>query len=271
MTGVVWAAIEALTPDDALPQAESGDISGTITPADRVEAISMVNRDTGDTYGAATFDNDTGAFTFESLPGDANYDLKLLTTDAMHFEGIDLSFVDAPLIRMADARYDALNVTPPATEPVTHADVDLITRTIINDDSFVDHARCIYLRADTAGQVTALVELIRDTPFHADGDTDIIRRVELWYFEKIDGSWRRADDFNRMVDRRQLTQEEWKALEVSYLPAMSVTIDREGESEAMTIDLPATIAPQTGRVGESPTADDTTSPILIGVPAEDAP
>jgi hypothetical protein len=67
--------------------------------------------------------------------------------------------------------------------------------------SFYNKVRLLELAGDNQHAV-GLVELIRDTEFHASG-TEIVWRVELWYFEFQNGGWAKVSQQNKIVDRQR--------------------------------------------------------------------
>ena len=66
-----------------------GDLAGRVRPTADILRLSAVSRVTGKTYTPSEFDKRTGQFRFKNLPGDANYDIRLETTDGRRIEGID--------------------------------------------------------------------------------------------------------------------------------------------------------------------------------------
>jgi hypothetical protein len=267
LVGIAWATVQNITTDESLPKPQAGGIVGTITPAERIQSLELINRATGETWEPDTFDEETGEFSFDELPGDATYDLEILTTDGAEFCGIDLSYVDSELMHLAQERRKAMDVELPTSEPFTMDDAELIAAAIAGDESFTDHSRYLYLEGQ-GDYATVLVELLRDTPFHDAADDVVIWRVELWYFQRINGAWGREQAFNRVVDRRRLTQEQWNALVVSYLPELSVTLDRDGESPEVRFELPETVDPETGRVGPQTDLAAPAGPIFSGIPSD---
>ncbi|MHC4985751.1 MAG: hypothetical protein ACYTFO_06300 [Planctomycetota bacterium] len=228
---------------------QSGSVTGTVAAPELIQSISLVSRATADTYEPSVFDAETGAFAFGDLPGDAAYDLIIETTDGRSFEGIDLSFADARLLRMAAARREELGTPPEETRPFTEADATSLAAFVRNMIGFMDIRRVLYIRGH-GRRATMLLELIRTDRFHADNG-HVIWRVELWYFEHIGGIWQAVAGQARVVRRFRGAPDAWRQLAVEFRPDLSVMIDPEGQSEPVTFEIPEGIAPSRGRPSDT--------------------
>lgn len=240
-----------LVDDPALPAPKPGSLRGQISPAETVQTLRAVRRDTGVQYEPATFDARTGCFTFADLPGDAVYDICITTTDGRSIEGIDLSFVDARLEKLAAVRRKQLNLPPRRREPFTKADVKQILRFIAGWRDFMDTRRVLYLRG-RGSRAVVLVELMRLREFYAarraDGHTpDIVWRIELWYFVRQGGGWERIPNVERVLRRVRATPREWENVSVEYDPQLSLAIDETGQSKPLSFTIPAGPDPTKGR------------------------
>ena len=224
---------------------QPGSISGTIAPANLIGSVSLVSRATAETYEPAEFDADTGAFTFDDLPGDAAYDVIVQTTDGRTFEGIDLSFADARLLRLAAARREELGAASEESRPFTQADATSLTRFVRDMVDFMDVRRVLYIRGH-GKRATILLELMRTDRFHAD-DGHVIWRVELWYFEYTGGAWQAVPGQARVVRRFRGAPETWRQIAVEFRPDLSVAIDPDGPADPVTFEIPEGIAPRRGR------------------------
>lgn len=250
------------TPDEPLPAPQAGAITGAVTPADQVQSLTLVSRETGVTAEPATFDALTGEFSFARLPGDAAYDLVIATTDGRSIEGIDLSFVDWRLLRLAADRREQLAVTAEEACSFTEGDAEQILRYVRQLDDFMELRRPLYV-AGHGRRATVLIELMRMREFHDSGG-DIIWRVELWYFENRSGGWSRVDNQSRLLRRVQAGPDEWGQIAVEYWPALSVLINADGTSQAVAFEIPAEIDPSRGRpAGGEPQLD--TAPHILGI------
>jgi len=261
---VVIAQVD-ISEDPPLPKPENGDVSGVVTPAEQVESLKLVSRATGEEYEAKSFDAETGKVVFEYLPGDAVYDVCIATTDGRAVEGIDLSFVDARLIRLAEQRRAELGVEATPRRNFTADDAEDIMRFVDDLEDFMDLRRVLYI-AGWGGRATALVELMRIRDFHAD-DGEVIWRIELWYFVYHSNGWQRVANQNRVLRRVRTTPDEWAKIAVEYRPQLSVTIDEQGACEPVNFEIPSEIDPSRGRpAGTNPQLD--TQPHILGIDEE---
>ncbi len=72
LAGCVLAAAEDIREDPPVAtQPTTGDVTGAITPPEKVQRLTAVSRATGKRYRPARFDRTTGKFVFRNLPGDA--------------------------------------------------------------------------------------------------------------------------------------------------------------------------------------------------------
>ncbi len=222
-----------------------GRVAGAIKPGQDVRSLQLVSRQTGKAYQTGQRDPVTGKFLFNGLPGDAAYDLIVEHTDGRRIEGIDLSFVDARLLRLAAARRKQLGLPPEVNRPFSQADTDALLRFVADMTDFMDTRRVLYLQGH-GKRATMLVELLRTREFVASKD-DVIWRVELWYFEKHAGGWQRVRNQHRVVSRFRGPAEEWRKIAVEYRPTLSVHIDGKGRSGFVDFNVPETIDPTRGR------------------------
>ena len=244
----VLAAVVAQ--DDApktppIPPPKPGRIAGAIRPGQNVRALQLVSRQTGKTYHTDQRDSVTGEFISEDLPGDAAYDLVIELADGRRIEGVDLSFVDARLLRLAAARRKQLGLPPEPGRPFTQNDADTLLAFVADMTDFMDTRRVLYLQGH-GKRVTMLVELLRTREFVASKG-DVIWRVELWYFENHGGGWQRVRNQRRVITRFRGPADEWRKLAVEYRPTLSVQIDSKGRSAFVDFNMPETIDPTRGR------------------------
>ena len=262
---VVVAVVAAVTQDELsedhpLPAPQTGTVTGVMTPGDQVASLSLISRQTGASAEPSAFDQASGEFTFTDLPGDATYDVVITTADGRSIEGIDLAFVDARLLRLAELRREQLGV--PAEEPhrFTQADADAILRYVRELQGFMDLRRPLYV-AGHGRRATLLVETMRTREFH-ESDGNIVWRMELWYFEHHSGGWARVDNQSRLLRRVKASPAKWRKIQVEYWPELSVFIDAEGNSAAVTFEIPAGVDPSRGRPADTPPELDTEAHIL---------
>ena len=251
---------DELSEDQALPAPQNGTVTGVITPGDEVASISLISRQTGASAEPSTFEQASGEFSFVGLPGDATYDVVITTASGRSLEGIDLSFVDARLLRLADVRREQLGV--PAEEPqrFTQADADAIMRYVQDLQGFMELRRPLYI-AGHGRRATLLVETMRTREFH-ESDGNIVWRIELWYFEHHGGRWARLDNQSRLLRRVKASSGKWSEIQVEYWPALSVLIAADGTCEPVSFDIPAAVDPSRGRPADTPAELETEAHIL---------
>jgi hypothetical protein len=166
-----------------------------------------------------------GLIIFEKLLPDMPYQLRLELRDGSVLQGVDLGW------------YAAL------TETTTPGELDAAGREEIN--AIITKVPQFYSRSEmlrlsgNARRATALVQLIRDTPFHADKGGEIIWRVELWYFEHQAGGWARVSQQNRVLRRerfRDRAEFDRVSAKLRWMPELGGLRLREGETRK--IELP---------------------------------
>jgi hypothetical protein len=126
------------------------------------------------------------------LPGE-RYDITLTARDARQLRLIDLSWY-APL---------------PAAEPgpMTDEDRAAIEEILTGIKTFTNKNTMLHL-VGNADRAVALVELVRDTDFHARKGDEIIWRIEVWFFEFQAGGWAKVQQQNRVVERERFKSAE---------------------------------------------------------------
>ena len=216
---------------------KSGELTGRITPAADLVALTAVSRATGAIYLPAEFDKKTGKFIFRKLSGDASYDLCLDTRRGRRIEGIDLDFVDARLLRLAELRRKQLKLPPQPGRKFTAADAKALLKYVRDLKDFMEIRRVLYIRGH-GRRATMLLELMRTREYHAAKGT-IIWRVELWYFEYQHGGWERLANQERLLKRVRTTPELWRKINVEYYPQLSAYVDAAGKSRPVLFEIPA--------------------------------
>jgi hypothetical protein len=250
-----------LLPDKPTARAKSGDVTGTISPAGRVASVRLVSRETGESRKPDAWDADSGKFAFRKLPGAAGYDVAIRTADGRRIEGIDLSFTDERLLKLAEQRRRELGIKNPEPRKFTKDDAARLVEFAQKHGDFMDLRRPLYIRGD-GRRATMLVELMRTRDFHA-GRGQYVWRIELWYFENYFGGWARVDNQERLLERMRTTPAGWRKMAIEYRPELSVRIDAEGESEPVKFTLPEKIDPSRGRPANTKPDLDTKPHVII--------
>ncbi len=221
-------------PPVAAPKA--GDVAGTITPPALVAKVEAVSRNTLRTCQPAAFDKTTGQFRFANLPGDADYDVRVTTTDGRTIEGIDLSWIEARMLRLASVRRKQLNMPPEREESFDLDDAKAILKWVEDWKDFMEIKRVLYVNG-MGKRATVLVELMRTREFYAAGEA-LVWRVELWYMQNEFGGWDRLANSERVLHRERISPEQWKKIDLQYFPELSAHVNPDGTSKPLHFRLP---------------------------------
>ena len=252
VSGACGAAPAELTEDPPVVRPpRAGDVRGTILPADKVQAVWAVSRATKKTYQAASFNGKTGRFIFKSLPGDATYDVCVKTSDGRTLEGIDLDFIDQRLLRLAVERRKQLKLLPERTHKFCQDDVKELMEYVKGMKDFMDDRRVLYVRGH-GRRATLLLELLRTRDFYAKAGSEIIWRIELWYFEYQYGGWDQVRDTARVIQRRRIQLPAFRRISLEYHPKLSVHVLPTGYAKPLRFKIPDKPDPTRGRVPAAP-------------------
>ena len=266
----VLAGAVTLTEDSPpLEPPQPGEAAGTIRPADRVAELSAVSRASGKTYRPDVWDKATGRFAFRRLPGDATYDVCLKTAGGRTIEGIDLDFVDARMVRLAALRREQLGLPPDRQHRFGAADVEELLAYVRDLKDFMELRRVLYLRGH-GRRATMLVELMRARDFYHSKDSELIWRVELWYFENQFGGWERPANQEQVLRRERIPEPAWRKIDVEWYPQLSVHVDPDGRSKPVDFEIPARPDPSRGRPANTDIEVKTT-PHISGLDDEPPP
>ncbi len=247
------------------PKPQAGNVTGAILPPDRVKTIRLVSRATGKSYRCTEYDPNSGQFRFASVPGDASYDVCVTTGEGKEYQGVDLSFVDARLLRLADIRRRKLGLKRPRDYRFDQSDANSLLDWVKSWDDFLEDRRVLYIRGD-GPKATMLVELMRTREFYASGGK-LVWRVELWYFREKRGGWDRLPDQERTLRRERVSPEEFRKISVEYYPALTAFVDPNGQSEPVRFRLPKKPDASRGRpAGTDPKIE--ANPHILGLPEE---
>lgn len=215
---------------------KAGDVTGTITPAGKVARIEAVSRLTLKTYRPASFDKATGRFRFADLPGDADYDIRVTTTDGRTIEGIDLAWIEARMLRLSALRRRQLDMPPEREETFGLDDAKAILKWVEDWKDFMEIKRVLYVNG-MGKRATVLVELMRTRKFHAAGGT-LVWRVELWCMQNEFGGWDRLANSERVLHRERISPGQWRKIDLQYFPELSAHVDPNGAGKPLNFKLP---------------------------------
>lgn len=267
---VARAGVIKLTEDKPpAPAAKAGPVTGTITPPQDVTDLRAVSRVTRQQYRPDSFDRKTGRFGFKDLPGDASYDLCFRTRDGREIEGIDLDFVDRRMVRLAALRRKQLGMAPERTGPFESRDVKQMVDFVAGMKDFMEIRRVLYIKGRGI-RATMLLELMRTRDFYSRKGSEVIWRVELWYFKNHFGGWDRLPNQERLLRRLRVDREKWQKVNLEYFPQLSAYVSPEGKAEEIIFKVPPKGDPSRGRLaGTAPELK--TAPNVLGLTAAAPP
>ena len=157
-----------------------------------------------------------------------SYDLYFETADGTRYEGVDLRVEDS-------------------SKKLKEKDRKSITDRVLRMKTWSNKKRV--LRIEGNGEhAKALVELMRTRPTSYDGrfgGTPVVWRVEIWYYHKLFGTWRREEW--KVLRRFLRAAEEASRWKWVFLPELGGVDVREGEVRR-DVKLPAP-AVSLGRMG----------------------
>ena len=155
------------------------------------------------------------------------YDLYFETADGVRYEGVDLSVEES-------------------AKKLKEKDRRAIAGRVLRMKTWSNKKRV--LRIEGNGEhAKALLELMRTTPTSFDGrfgGTPVVWRVEIWYYHKLFGTWRREEW--KVLRRFMRTPEEASKWKWVFLPELG-GVEVKGEVRK-DVALPAP-APSLGRIG----------------------
>jgi len=240
----------------------SGSVAGRITPPAKVASVHAVSRVTGKRYAPEKFDRKTGKLRFDKLPGDATYDVTIVTPDGARIEGIDLSWHEPRLLRLAEIRRKQLKLPAPPKHEFSAGDAAELIRYVRDLKDFADVRRVLYLRGD-GPQATMLVEVMRIRDFYAKKADQLIWRTELWYFKYAYGGWERVANVERVLERHRIPAAKWRKITLVYYPELSVHVDENGRARPVNFQIPAKLDPARGRIAGTEPVQKTKPAIFI--------
>ena len=264
-----------LQEDPPLRQApKTGAIHGTISPSENVAEVYACNRNSLKTF-PGEFNKTTGEFTVKDLAGDNTYDVGIKLKDGRAIEGIDLSELDARLLRLAAERRKALGRPAEEEHVFDHEDANSLLKFAedLKSNDFMDQGRVLYL-AGHGRRATMLVELMRTREFYDQKTTgqgaQIIWRIEMWYYDYEHGGWERVPNQERVLRRERIPSGQWSKISLEFLPQLSVFLDPAGKSEAVNFKIPDKADPTRGRPADTE-PNLKTKAIILGMKAAPAP
>jgi hypothetical protein len=200
----------------ALPAraAETGRITGTVENADRVTAISAVDRTSGeqDNRYPGKIDAQSGRFTIEGLPPGATYDC-VIDFGGARLEGVNLK------VKRSDYEEE---------QPLTKEDVEAITQATKSLNKFEDQVEVLTVTGNIQ-HAAVLLNKLRTKPFYESKPGEVIWRLELWHFERPDETWVKSqDDLFLVFYRERIQKSAYDKKSLTLDPALGgLTVTKE--------------------------------------------
>lgn len=170
--------------------------------------------------------------TFANVPDNAPLTVRVHLTDGTELQGVDLSW------------YSGEPAKPDASE-LTDDDRQAIRAIVQDVPSFYNKSDLLLLMGNH-DRAVALVQLVRDTDFHASGG-NVVWRVELYYFKFQYGGWEKVPQQNKVVRRERFKSPEAhraavdKLRWVAALGGLPVRKDEERRVEVGELETPTTV------------------------------
>ena len=247
-----------------VPPAKAGDVGGVIAPAANVTGLKAVSRVTLREYQPNSFDRKTGEFLFKNLPGDARYDICFRAPDGRRIEGIDLDFVGERMLRLSAARRKHLGLPAERFQQFGPAEAKKLIAFIADMKDFMEIRRVLYIKGRGI-RATMLVELMRTRDFYSRKGSEVIWRVELWYFKNHFGGWDKLPNQERILHRLRTAREKWQAVNIEYFPQLSAYVGPDGKARKTVFKIPPRGDPSRGRLAGTAPEQKTASNVL-GLP-----
>jgi len=170
-----------------LAAAETGAINGRIDRPERVKAINVVDRGSGQKYSASI--ERSGRFRVPGLPLDKAYDL-LIDCGRLQVEGVSLN------VPRSDYEEE---------QPLTGEDVATLKKLTRSLNQFENHVDVLAVRGNSQ-HAAVLVNKLRTEAFVNSPSGEVIWRLELWHFERPDEHWIKVQDELFIVLHRERIQ-----------------------------------------------------------------
>ena len=131
----------------------------------------------------------SGTIKFENLLPSTKYDVIITLEDGTILRGVDMGWYLA-------------EKNPKPAEPLDDEDKTAL-RELFDGIKAFENKRNMLLFNGTQDRVTVLAELIRDNSFHSAEGSEIIWRIELWYFKNQHGGWEKVQQQNQVLYRER--------------------------------------------------------------------
>ncbi|MFI5377817.1 MAG: hypothetical protein ACHRHE_00805 [Tepidisphaerales bacterium] len=145
----------------------------------------------------------TGSIKFENLLPLTKYDVIITLEDGTILRGVDMGWY------MTERN-------PKQADPLDDEDKTAL-RELFDGIQAFENKRNMLLFNGNQDRVTVLAELIRDNGFYANKGTEVIWRIELWYFKNQHGGWEKVQQQNQVLYRERFkTRQEYDGTVKKY-------------------------------------------------------
>ncbi|MGA2501194.1 MAG: hypothetical protein ABSH20_25935 [Tepidisphaeraceae bacterium] len=151
----------------------------------------------------------SGTIKFENLLPSTKYDVIITLEDGTILRGVDMGWY-------------LTEKKPKQAEPLDDEDKTAL-RELFDGIQAFENKRNMLLFNGNQDRATVLAELIRDNGFYANKGTEVIWRIELWYFKNQHGGWEKVQQQNQVLYRERFkTRQEYDntVKKYRYLPEL---------------------------------------------------
>ncbi len=113
-----------------------------------------------------------------------------------------ITLEDGTILRGVDMGWYLTEKNPKPAEPLDDEDKTAL-RELFDGIKAFENKRNMLLFNGNQDRVTVLAELIRDNSFHSAEGSEIIWRIELWYFKNQHGGWEKVQQQNQVLYRER--------------------------------------------------------------------
>ena len=165
---------------------------------------------------------------FKDLLADTAYDISLTLADGTTLQGVDLGWY-------------SIEPAKPGAGELSDDDKQQIDSILTQILKFTNKNSLLLLQGDH-DRATALVQLVRDKPFHSDQGGEVIWRIELWYFQNRHGGWEKVQQTDKLLRRERFPSRQAYQDVVDHLrwtPALGgLKVTRDGAETTVKLAQP---------------------------------
>lgn len=182
----------------------AGTISGTVDKPGEVTKITAIDRGANKQF-PGEIDAKSGAFTIKNLPSGATYDLLFEIGADVKLEGVNLN--------VPHSDYEV-------EQPMTKDDVKAITEAAKSLNQFENNVEVMTILGNIQ-HAAVVLNKTKTTSFVNQTPGEIIWRMEVWQFEKLDETWiKNQDDLFVVLHRERLQKADFDKKALTLDPAL---------------------------------------------------